>query len=154
MPAFGSGIGLPFQRGWGISGGGGNQPPLRSYIRSWLIGTNDDGTIDDKLTIVTPEPIRTGSNCLLFSGGAGEVSLPTISFGETMAELVGTASVTSILGQTLLFGNGTLFSLLLSNGDHLIASTGIGTTLYNISNPFAPSEGEVFAEAQLIGDNL
>ena len=53
---------------FGGGGGGASGPavPLKAYMRSWLIGTNDDGSINDRLTIVTPEPVVVNVDCLDF----------------------------------------------------------------------------------------
>ena len=51
-------------------------PPLVDSIRQWLTGTTDGETIDDKLTVVAPEPIASAVPCLEFASD-GLVSVGT-----------------------------------------------------------------------------
>lgn len=145
-------IGFNKSFGWkSINSIGGVNPPLKSYMRQWLIGNDGVDTIDN-LDIINPEPIITNSYCINFDD-SGEIYLPSISFGETITSIVGT-STPSLNGQTISFTTGNLFELVINNGDHLVASTGSGNTLYNVSNPYIPTESTIHTESQIIGDNL
>ncbi len=92
------------------------------------------------------------SNCLTFSGGTGKLITPTMSHGETVDTLIGTAVATVGVGE-ITFTNGTLYSLLLSNGDCFTASSGEGSVVYNTATPNLWNDTTTWDDSAVWQDN-
>lgn len=111
----------------------------------------ETSTIPD--TVNSNDAELVASNCLLFTGGIGKLNTPTLSFGETIVEVIGTADA-DIGVNEISFTNGSLFSIEINNGDKFVASSGAGTTIYNVATAFIPDESQTFGEAEVIPDNI